>query len=60
MAKKRHNGIYHVAYIHHVIQGCVPILHELEHARVVPVLVDLTEDVQRLCLDVDEGGLEGF
>ena len=49
-----------LTYIQHVIQGGVPVLHKLEHARVVPVLVDLAEDVQRLRFDVAEGGFEGL
>ena len=43
-----------------MIQGGVPIFHKLEHARVVPILVDLTEDVQRLRFHVAEGGFEGL
>lgn len=60
MNVERRNGINYFTYIHHVIQGGVPILHKLEHARVVPILVDLTEDVQRLRFDVAEGGFEGL
>ena len=47
---ERRNGINYLAHIHHVIQGGIPILNKLEHARVVPILVYLAEDVQRLPL----------
>lgn len=57
---ERRNGINYLTYIHHVIQGGIPILNKLEHARVVPILVYLAEDVQRLRFHIAEGGFEGL
>lgn len=48
-----------IAYIHHILQARVPILHQLEHARVLVIFVDLAENVQGFRCDVGEGGFEG-